>query len=152
MPTAEETARTLDPERLGKQRIEALTSARLVLGQTDKPGWAAHPIVDAWRPYVSWLVQVYVPANLSEWEGRGYRNERSREAWRALLPLVEDDEPLPPAWLGSDIIRSHRSYLLRRHPEWYRRLWPDQPDDLPLLWPARDHRAAAEQNRRDVRL
>lgn len=44
---------------------------------------------------------------------------------------------LPP-WLGDeDFHRSHRSSLLRKDPEHYRPLFPDDPDDLPYVWPVR---------------
>lgn len=44
---------------------------------------------------------------------------------------------LPP-WLGDeDFHRRHRSSLLRKDPEHYRPLFPDDPDDLPYVWPVR---------------
>jgi hypothetical protein len=44
---------------------------------------------------------------------------------------------LPP-WLGDPALhRSHQSSLLRKDPDFYRRLFPDVPDDLPYVWPGR---------------
>jgi hypothetical protein len=45
---------------------------------------------------------------------------------------------LPP-WLGDpDVHRSHRSALLRKAPDHYRRIFTDVPDDLAYVWPASD--------------
>ena len=45
---------------------------------------------------------------------------------------------LPP-WLGDpDFHRSHRSALLRKHPAYYRDVFPGVPDDLPYVWPPSD--------------
>lgn len=41
---------------------------------------------------------------------------------------------LPP-WLGDvDFHRGHRSALVRKDPDFYARLFPDVPDDLPYVW------------------
>jgi hypothetical protein len=41
-----------------------------------------------------------------------------------------------PRWLGDeDFHLAHRSALVRKDPEHYRRLFPDVPDDLPYVWP-----------------
>jgi Pyrimidine dimer DNA glycosylase len=43
-----------------------------------------------------------------------------------------------PAWLGDEAFhRAHRSNLLRKDPEWYGRMWPEEPDDLEYVWPVR---------------
>jgi hypothetical protein len=128
------TARRLDRQRLGKQRNEALQIARILAGVTDRAGWSTHPIVRMWRPYLPYLVHVYVPAMLQEWEARGYRGPRTRATHAALAALVTG-RPVRPAWVTPDLIRSHRSYLKRRNPEYYGRFWPDVPADLPLRWP-----------------
>lgn len=44
---------------------------------------------------------------------------------------------LPP-WLGDERVhRSHQSSLVRKDPGWYRRFFPDVPDDLEYFWPVR---------------
>ena len=56
---------------------------------------------------------------------------------------------LPP-WLGLDPVHvSHRSSLLRKDPEHYRRFFPTEPDDLPIAAMAAE--AAAEPEFRFLR-
>ncbi|HEX7304900.1 MAG TPA: cytoplasmic protein, partial [Lentzea sp.] len=53
---------------------------------------------------------------------------------RTQAELAEAGE-LPP-WIGDEAVhRSHRSSLVRKFPEHYRRFFPDVPDDLPYVWP-----------------
>ena len=40
-----ETAKILDTQRLGKQRVEAVQIANILLDQTDSKGWRNHPAV-----------------------------------------------------------------------------------------------------------
>ena len=55
---------------------------------------------------------------------------------------------LPP-WLGdADLHRSHRSALVRKDPDFYRREFPDDPDDLPYVWPVRSPRVVEAERRR----
>ena len=47
----EDTAKVLDYRRLGKQRVEGMQIINTI--QTPKSkGWANHPIVKMWTPYV----------------------------------------------------------------------------------------------------
>lgn len=44
-----------------------------------------------------------------------------------------------PPWFGrEDFHASHRSNLLRKHPDWYRQFGWYEPDDLPYVWPVRN--------------
>ena len=131
---AETTARSLDSRRLGKQRVEAIQVARANLGLTERSGWLNHPCTRMWRPYMGYLVRVYLPAMLTEWERRGYRNDaclRHLEELSSIAPKNTES----PAWLSAALIQSHRSNLIRKNPDHYRKLWPEVPDDLPYVWP-----------------
>lgn len=52
----------------------------------------------------------------------------------------EDGEPMVmPPWLSDiDVLRSHRSNLVRRFPERYAEAWPRNPPLMPYLWPIVD--------------
>ncbi|WP_203901210.1 MSMEG_6728 family protein [Virgisporangium aliadipatigenens] len=133
-----DSARALDPKRLGKQRVETLQVLR---GLTvANYGWRHHPAVKMWHGYTEALVR-YGLEMCAAWRATGradtvadtLRTEYDRPVrTQAELARVA---ALPP-WLGDAAFhRSHRSSLLRKDPAHYRPLWPDDPDDLDYVWP-----------------
>lgn len=123
------SARYLDRQRLGKQRVEVLQLLRALHGETK--GWANHPAAKMWRGYEQILVQ-YGISVCGEWIGRGYTD--------TCLPKIAAYERevarVAPPWLGNFAFHeAHRSNLVRKLPEHYRPLFPGVPDDLPYVWP-----------------
>ncbi|MEU8651572.1 MSMEG_6728 family protein [Streptomyces sp. NPDC048737] len=148
LPHADFTASavTLDPRRLGKQRVETLQ----VLRGLTVPGygWRHHPAVRMWTGYEEALVR-YGLEVCGTWTaaGRadtcavslltGFTGDRGETRVRTQRELADAGE-LPP-WLGDpEFHRSHRSALVRKDPDFYGPLFPDVPDDLPYVWPASD--------------
>lgn len=98
-----------------------------------------------WRGYPE-AVARYGLEMCGEWCGRGHPDtcaEKIRfdlaQALGTGIPrsqqALREAGALPP-WLGDPAVhRSHRSALLRKDPEHYRRLFPDTPEDLPYVWP-----------------
>jgi hypothetical protein len=131
-----ECARVLDDKRLGKQRVEAYTILRTLLG-LNKGGWKNHPAVKMWKGYEFALAD-YCSAMCSEWMGRGKQDtilEKLRDMMGVEWLTSEWTSKRPP-WLGDpNFHASHRSNLLRKKKYWYSRFWPDEPDDLPYIWP-----------------
>jgi hypothetical protein len=126
------TARSLDRQRLGKQRVETLQVLRVLAGDTK--GWASHPAVEMWRGHERCLIR-YGLAICREWVGRGYRDSCHDKIAAFWLRFAESSEPAP-TWLGRrDFHRSHQSNLKRKHPEHYTY---DVPDDLEYVWPTRE--------------
>lgn len=127
-----ESARALDRQRLGKQRVEVLQILNALLGI--KTGWTNHPAVRMWSGHEVQLVR-YGFAICTQWIKCGYKDTCAGKL--AMLTDVCDlknDEP--PRWLGNDEFHlSHRSNLIRKKPEHYGKLWPDVPNDLPYVWP-----------------
>ncbi len=77
-----------------------------------------------WRGYDDAL-KAYMNACIDEWVRRGFVNNMEK------MPHASDPE-MPP-WLGDpDFHRSHQSNLVRKDPAYYRRIFPDVPDDLPV--------------------
>lgn len=122
-----ESAKVLDRQRLGKQRVETWQILRALCSGA---GWMNHPVTKMWRGHASCLA-TYGIVICTEWIERGYRD--------TMLPRFDPyltDEPISPSWLGDEAFhRSHRSNLLRKNPTHYREFWPDEPDDLPYVWP-----------------
>lgn len=123
------SARSLDNQRLGKQRVEALQILRTLTGISQ--GWRNHPAVKMWSGHERQL-RAYGLAICAEWQARGYRDTCADQ----LRSLALDGSDALPAWLGSLAFHlSHKSNLLRKLPSHYKPQWPDVPDNLPYVWP-----------------
>jgi len=126
------SARCLDPKRLGKQRIEALTIYRSIRSQG---GWYNHPAVQMWDGYSFQLLQ-YCYYVCKEWIRRGYNDN--------LLPVVQDyilhekgSRDIPPWMSDPRLHSSHRSALLFKNPDWYGKFgWIDEPK-IDYFWPSK---------------
>ena len=130
-PSFDLSAKVLDRQRLGKQRIEA-KQIYFALTRNDY-GWQSHPAVLMWRGYEGALLR-YGIAICGEWVDRGYRDQQLgffRARFAARRKINED-----PPWLGDKAFHaSHRSNLLRKDPEWYGQFgWSEGPD-LEYVWP-----------------
>jgi hypothetical protein len=132
-----ESATVLDMRRLGKQRVECLQ----ILNALTNPeyGWQNHPATKMWRGHEYWLFK-YGQTICLEWKSRGYKDT----CLRKMSDIVAEHPSLftlgscPPTWIGDgDLHRSHRSNLVRKMPDHYRRFWPTVPDDLEYVWPVR---------------
>lgn len=124
-PDFESSARVLDRQRLGKQRVEVLQILNALNGESR--GWTSHPATRMWRGYVPALV-CYGLAICAEWRARGYVDNCAPK-----IAAFSDSGPTPPPWLGDPA--SHRSNLLRKAPEHYGKFGWTEPHDLPYIWP-----------------
>ncbi|HUR77085.1 MAG TPA: MSMEG_6728 family protein [Acidimicrobiales bacterium] len=144
-PDFEASARSLDPRRLGKQRVEALQ----ILNALTVPGhgWRNHPAVLMWRGYEEALVR-YCLEVCAVWCELGFNDTCATKVSDALqerlgVVSVRSQAELGrdgalPAWLGLEAMhRSHRSSLLRKDPAHYRPQFGDEADDLEYVWPVR---------------
>ena len=152
----EQSLRTLDLKRLGKQRVEVIQIVRALT----VPGyaWSSHPAVLMWKGYEEALGRY----GLTSCDGldrarvrrllRGddHRRPAGVRGGRASgrYAELEAADALPP-WLFDEALqRSHRSSLLRKDPEHYGPLFPpDTPRDLDYVWPVRSP-AVIERERR----
>jgi hypothetical protein len=147
LPNYRDSVRTLDRQRLGKQRVETyqimitLLTNRTIEGN-ERKGWPHHPAVRMWRGYEASLLD-YQEETVAEWVGRGYQDT----CWPKTLALFEEHRgPIdcadfePPPWFGEDSIHiSHQSSLVRKMPEHYRKYFPDVPDDIEYVWPTKEN-------------
>ena len=141
-PSFADSARVLDRARLGKQRVEALQVLRAVTIPTY--GWRNHPVAKMWRGYLPALTK-YALDVTDVWIARGHA-DTVRPQVLLFAPevdeLSQDDLGLPP-WIGNEAFHlSHQSNLVRKDPEFYGKLFPGVPDDLPYLWPGETFRGA----------
>lgn len=124
-----ESAKTLDRQRLGKQRVETWQILNALRGNSK--GWTNHPATRMWRGYEEALAH-YGDAICFEWVRRGYRDTMLER----FHPWLTHASPVLPPWLGDDDFHlSHRSNLVRKNAAHYRPLWPTVADNLPYVWP-----------------
>lgn len=123
------TAKVLDRQRLGKQRVEGLQILNALTGRSK--GWVNHPAVKMWKGYEPALIQ-YVVAMCDEWVSRGYKDtckDKVLAIGEALSSAV-----ITPPWLDDPEVQlSHQSNLVRKLPGHYGEMW-DVPNDLPYKW------------------
>lgn len=134
------SAKVLDRQRLGKQRVETLQIMKaLVTGE----GWVHHPATKMWVGHEDALMD-YQIAVCHEWTNRGYKDTCLGKT-TALYQSRLFEYNGWPEWLGDEAFHnSHRSNLLRKDPEHYRKYWPDLRDDLPYIWPSSLQEAKGE--------
>lgn len=127
-PDFKQSARVLDRQRLGKQRVEA---KQIIMAMDAQTGWSNHPATRMWIGYRPALA-AYGAAVCREWISRGYRDSLLGWFESLMVPIYG-----VPGWFGDELFhRSHRSNLVRKLPEHYGVLWPGVPDDLPYVWPS----------------
>lgn len=107
-----QSAKWLDNQRLGKQRVECL---QILKALTDPDyGWQSHPAVKMWRGYEYYLT-VYGLTVCDEWIARGYKDSCGKkiyELYKSSQPNYPNVEKIHPPWLTEDFASNHRSILL----------------------------------------
>ena len=143
-----QSARVLDDELLGKQRVETMqimhALVRLQVRNDIRGGvipWARHPATLMWQGFEGALLD-YQEAICKEWIRRGFKDPtlaKTREFYLRLAGSgVEAGSNIKPWWLGLKRFHSvHRANLLRENPEWYTQWgWKEEPLEG-FWWPVR---------------
>lgn len=141
-PDLARTAAVLDSPRLGKQRVETLQIVRALTWPTY--GWKHHPATLMWAGHEAAL-GLYSVVICQEWISRGFADTCDTKVRIDLadagffdLPATQEEAAMPEWWGDDAVHRSHRSALVRKDPEFYRkRFEPGLPDDLEYVWPVR---------------
>lgn len=125
-PSFAESAKVLDRQRLGKQRLEALQILRTLRGESS--AWQHHPAVRMWAGH-EYLLAVYGKTICEEWRRRGYRDN-------LIGRFVPSGQEIVPPWLGDSRLHdSHKAALIAKFPEHYQPLWPDVEGKIDYWWP-----------------
>lgn len=127
------SAKVLDRQRLGKQRVEAYQILQCLLG-IGCTRWQRHPAVKMWKGSEPYLAG-YALAICNEWIARGYKDTVKQK-----ILSMEIFQPMrtyqQPQWLGDKKFhRSHQSNLVRKLPAHYRQYFKHVPMTLPYVWP-----------------
>lgn len=129
-PSFQKSAKVLDRQRLGKQRVEAYQILLALKGK--KSGWKNHPAVKMWRGYENSLA-MYGVAVCEEWIGRGYK-DTCRE--KISLLMNPKKKTVHPVWIGKRKFHaSHKSNLIRKDRNHYEKYFGEISGDLPYIWP-----------------
>lgn len=131
-----DSAKLLDNQRLGKQRVETLQIINTLLDP--QFGWRSHPAVHMWSNHTAALCD-YGEAMCDEWISRGYKDslKMQMQALRELSLAAGSSREKPDWWGNQDLHVSHRSNLLRKDFEYYKKKFPDTPTDLEYIWPVK---------------
>jgi hypothetical protein len=152
----EASARALDTKRLGKQRVEVIQIVRALT----VPGyaWSSHPAVLMWKGYEEALGR-YGLTMCEVWTERGFGDTCAETIATDLrtfgipsirsYPELSADQALPEWLFDPEVLRSHRSALVRKDPAHYQDRFPDVPDDIDYVWPVRSSVVIERELRRD---
>lgn len=119
-----QSARSLDRQRLGKQRVENMQIMKALAAPEQSPASIVkHWVTGMWRGHEAFLME-YQCAVVDEWVGRGYNDtclDKTRAWFRHFLAGAgEDWASTAPAWWGDDrVFRAHRERLLAKDPAHY---------------------------------
>lgn len=134
-PSFKQSAASLDYRRLGKQRVEVLqllnSISKLKKGEPVR-GWKNHPCRKMWHNYTNALVNYGLDICI-EWKSRGY-NDTCYD--KILAHLDRKMSVVIPPFIGDEKFHlSHKSMLIQKMPDYYKKQWPDVPDNLEYIWP-----------------
>lgn len=111
----EQSAKWLDNQRLGKQRVECL---QILKALTDPSyGWQSHPAVRMWRGHSYQLVKYAIEICI-EWTGRGYKDTCADKIldWHTTY-FPDYPNMSKPDWLTEEFTSNHRAILLGKADE-----------------------------------
>lgn len=136
------SAKCLDRQRLGKQRVECLQIMRALVGETK--GYANHPATQMWKGHEGSFIQ-YAYAVCDEWTLRGYQDTCKAKLTKLWIKFARANRltlaafafEFPPPWLTEEFCRAHRSNLKRKLPSHYAQMFDNVPDNLPYIWPTK---------------
>lgn len=132
------TAAKLDNKRLGKQRVECL---QILNSLKHKTAWYNHPAVQMWKGFERALA-LYGLAMCSEWVyERNFVDNCSEKISKFIVNEngEMDINIIYPNWLyNKQLAESHRSNLIRKKPEHYKKFWPEVPNNIPYYWPTKN--------------
>lgn len=110
------SARALDRQRLGKQRVECKQILLALVG--DSTGWVNHPATKMWRGSERFLLG-YALSVCAEWRARGYVDNLTPWFRETRGRLALSTARYPSWWRDQNVHDSHKAQLLRKNREHY---------------------------------
>jgi hypothetical protein len=135
-PSFGESAKALDRQRLGKQRVEVWQ----ILKALAEPnyGWQNHPAVKMWKGHTFRLCQ-YGLAICNRWKSFGYDDTIENRINLYMHAYPDYPSISYPSWWNDDrLFSSHRAALLAKDFGWYSRFgWKEKPE-IKYFWPTKN--------------
>lgn len=142
------SASVLDYRRLGKQRVETMQLLSTFLPEVKRQGWLNHPSRLMWKNNLGALAE-YGVVICNTWLERNYKDTCKQKILN-IISIIENDviteEILfkskyeKPFWFGhNDFHSSHRSNLLRKNYDYYKKFGWSEPDNFPYIWPVNNN-------------
>lgn len=124
--TFAECAAVLDDRSLAKVRTEILPIYNATFRRVGP--WANHPAVEMWRGS-EYPLLLYGLAVCDEWQRRGHEGDILHAIQDKLSSVPSLSATFPPWWGTESVHASHRAYLAKKFPQWYRQYgWPSKFD------------------------
>ena len=124
------TAKCLDRQRLGKQRVEC---KQILNALENGGGWSNHPATKMWVGH-EYELTIYAVAIVNEWINRGYKDSMMPFFLDKLQKFANYNRECP-YWMGGRIHTTHRSNLLRKLPDHYEQFNWGGGSELEYHWP-----------------
>lgn len=110
-----ESARTLDRQRLGKQRVECIQILKALSGETE--WWVNHPVTRSWEGHERALCAYGIEV-CREWKRRGYK-DTCEEKIGGFVARFPPESAAIPSWLDDAFADKHKGILFRKNPTFY---------------------------------
>jgi Pyrimidine dimer DNA glycosylase len=135
-------ARDLDNPRLGKQMTECMQIFDHLTGVTPN-FYPNHPVMGMWRGYEFALGIYAMMLNLEWTHARGFACHKAlRFFYESIREMQQDDDEFTyeaPPWIRDPaVLLSHRSNLTRKNKDRYGKMWKNNPNNWPYIWPQID--------------
>lgn len=134
------SASRLDTKRLGANIYESIQILASLLDCTDKlvnpkRNVKNCPQAKLWAGYEQHLL-FYISAHLYEWLlVRHYKADISKKNLKILRCKIDYSYTEKPCtWITPELIQTHRSVLIQKKPDYYKKFWPDTPDNLNMRY------------------
>jgi hypothetical protein len=137
-----QSAKNLDNKRLHAQIYEGIHILSSLLNINDKlvnPKRSVrnYPVAKLWEGHEYNLFQ-YINNHIVVWICKGFRYygtvsyENIRILYYFILQYYDKSEYL--FWITDELIQIHRSVLIQKKSEHYKKLWPDVPEGLKMRY------------------
>lgn len=130
----EQSAKCLDRQRLGRQRLEAKLLLEILLEEIDRhtiARWKNHPVIELWRGSELSLCNYGIKI-CTEWKKRGYQDNQLEWFWyyQEMYKFRDNNQPN----FSEELHASHRAALLCKLPGWYQQFgWKEKPQ-IKYVW------------------
>jgi hypothetical protein len=141
------SASNLDTRRLQANIYESIQILASLIDCSDKlvnpkRNVKNYPQAKLWKGYERELY-IYIGKHILVWEQNKYKYDYSTITYRnyefIIFNKLVELNIMPflikiPKWITDELIQVHRSVLIQKKPDYYKKLWPDVSDNLKMRY------------------